>query len=83
MGGQISGQKIWLTLTKTEGGEVLVEVPLHEALALDRKGFAALYREHVLGPKPKRKEALAWADEQIAQRADYLSQTKGDGRWGA
>jgi hypothetical protein len=58
---------VYLTLHEHEDGSaVSAGVPLAEALALDREGFARLYRNAVYGAK--RREALAWADRQIAER---------------
>lgn len=60
---------IYLVLhTLPNGATASVSVAYDEAISLDRKGFANLYRRHVCGAS--RKEAKQWADRQIALRAE-------------
>jgi hypothetical protein len=60
--------KVWLTLnTFPDGSKAGVEIRWNEAMGLDRKGFARLYRKHVLGAS--KREANQWADRQIDARA--------------
>lgn len=57
-------ETVWLTLASN----VQVGISLIEALELDRKGFARLYRTHVWGAS--RREANEWADKQLLKRAE-------------
>lgn len=60
--------QVWLTLnTVPNGSGVQIGVDRDEAMALDRKGFAKLYRRTCCGAR--RREANEWADKQIAERA--------------
>lgn len=62
-----SSKVIWLNLAD----DVQVSIERDEALRLDRRGFAKLYRQHVL--TATRREARAWADQQIALRDRVLA----------
>lgn len=62
-----TGKVVWLNLTE----DVQVAVPRDEALQLNRRGFARLYRQHVAGAT--RHEARQWADRQIALRDSVLA----------
>lgn len=66
--GSLLDPQIWLTLHEfPDGSQTSVGVRRSAALALDRKGFVRLYRLHVYGAS--KREARAWADRQIEQRA--------------
>jgi hypothetical protein len=54
-----------------DGSSTEIEVPYEDALTMDRKGFAKLYRRTVHGAK--RREAYAWADKQIEIREKALA----------
>jgi hypothetical protein len=61
--------QVWLALDET----VSVGIDRDEALSLDRKGFAKLYRKTMWGSSQR--EANAWADKQIADRAAAVGGT--------
>jgi hypothetical protein len=61
--------QVWVALDES----VSIGIDREEAMALDRKGFANLYRKTVYGSS--RREANAWADRQIADRAAALAAT--------
>lgn len=55
--------QVWIEL----GPGVSVGIDRDEAMSLDRRGFAKLYRTTVCGAS--RREARRWADRQLLERA--------------
>lgn len=55
--------QVWVEI----GAGCSVGIDREEAMSLDRKGFAKLYRSTVCGSS--RREAYAWADRQIIDRS--------------
>lgn len=68
-------EQVWLEI----GDGVSVGIDRDEAMAMDRDGFAKLYREQVYPPPgfrarlAWRRKAEAWADEQIELREAALA----------
>lgn len=62
----IDERQVWLELA--DG--VSVGIGESEARALDRKGFAKLYRQSVY--RASRRDAKRWADEQVRRRDEAL-----------
>lgn len=68
-------RQIYLTLhTMPDGSSSSVGVDMHDALTWGRDEFAKLYRNSVY--RAKKKEALAWADKQIAERERVLRMSR-------
>jgi hypothetical protein len=67
----VTGQ-VWLDLSSLGGTAVSIGIDRETAMSLDRKGFARLYRDTLIGAS--RREAKAWADKQVADRAAALAE---------
>lgn len=67
-GKRVSSQEplIWLSIDEN----VSISVPLNKALEWTERDFERLYRKTILSSK--RKEARAWAKEQIRRREEAL-----------
>ena len=61
--------QVWVALDERTS----IGIDRDKAMSLDRKGFANLYRKTVWGSSQR--EANAWADKQIADRAAAVGGT--------